>query len=485
MKFSIGRRGLRSRIMPSNSMTRVRRNNSMLVEDLEARRLLALSAYAQLINEDDALTKFPNITGKGVTVAVIDTGVDYNVPALGGGFGTGKKVIAGYDFFDNDSNPMDESGHGTSVAGVIAANKYTVNGVTYHGVAPDAKIVALRVGDDNGIPDSNIEKALQWVITNRTKYNISVVNLSLGFGNYVQSDSSSIYADEFKTLHDVGVFVTAASGNSNDQNSGPISQDGVAYPSADPNVFAVGAVDSSDVISSWTQRGEELDLLAPGVDIVMPKKGGGTVTEDGTSFASPYVAGTAALLKQADSTLGAGDIGSILMSSGKSNRDGDKETGNTTGLLFSRLDIDAALSMVSQRHATRTSINFGRVFDTALDSQGVLHVAFYDAVAGDLRYATRATNGLWSNSQVIDWKDDDGAQLSIAVDKTGKVGIGYFDNTNTAIKYAGFNGTTWSTTMIDSQKHVGTSPSLAFDIDGNGYLAYHRRSGGYLRLATL
>src|SRR5205823_320881 len=152
----------------------------------------------------------------------------------------------------------------------------------------------------------------------------------------------------------------------------------IAYPAADPNVFAVGAVDSSDTITSWSQRGEELDLLAPGVNIVMPKIGGGTVTEDGTSFASPYVAGAAALIKQADPNAKAGDIGSILMSSGVRNRDGDTETGNTTGLQFSRLDIDAALKLTAQRTGVYTTLGLGKVFDTALDSQGVLHAAFYD-----------------------------------------------------------------------------------------------------------
>src|SRR4051812_28540908 len=120
-----------------------------MIEQLETRTLFAWANYAQLVNQDDAAKDFSNITGAGTTVAVIDTGIDYTLPSLGGGFGGGinskNKVIGGYDFFANDSDPMDESGHGTNVAGVIAAKPFTVGGITYQGVAPNAKLVALRV----------------------------------------------------------------------------------------------------------------------------------------------------------------------------------------------------------------------------------------------------------------------------------------------------------------------------------------------------
>ena len=124
------------------------------------------------------------------------------------------------------------------------------------------------------------------------------------------------------------------------------------------------AVDSSDVITSWSQRGDELDLLAPGVNIVMPKLGGGYVTEDGTSFSSPHVAGAAALIKQLNPAALAGDIGSILMTSGKDNRDGDQESGNTTTLQYSRLDIDAALKLTGTRVGRHAAMDFGTNYHT-------------------------------------------------------------------------------------------------------------------------
>lgn len=459
------------------------RKRAMKIETLDARLLLAYSSYAQLVGQDDAISQYASLTGTGQTVAVIDTGVDYTHASLGGGFGAGKKVVAGYDFYANDADPMDEDGHGTMVAGAIAADPYTVGGVTYQGAAPDAQIVALRVGTETSISYTNIEKALQWVIEKWEDYGISVVNLSLGSGEYTDSETDATLSDEFETLKELGIFVVAASGNSNDQSSGPISQDGIAFPAADPNVFAVGAVNENDVITSWSQRGDELDLLAPGEDLVLPKMGGGTGAASGTSFASPYVAGVAALIKQVLPTANSGDIGSILMSSGTNNRDGSGESGNTTTLQFARLNIPSALALASTRNATNDSPNLGTIYDTALDNQGVLHAAFF--ANGKLAYATRSTDGLWSTATIVDASNNVGYFISIAVDNTGKVGISYFDNANTALKYAAFNGSAWTTTTVDSAKHTGTHTSLAFDIDGNAYIAYHKRSGGILKLATL
>src|SRR5688572_18128709 len=455
-------------------------------EMLEPRTLFAWSPAAQLVDQDAAAAGYPSLTGAGVTVAVIDTGINYNLAPLGGGIGSTKKVVAGFDFLDNDADPMDTDGHGTAVAAALAARSYTTGGITYQGVAPEAKLVALRVGSSDSIPVPNIEKALQWVITNYTTYGISIVNVSLGLGNYPDSNSGSILADEFARLRELGIFVVAASGNENDEDSGPISEDGVSYPAADPNVFAVGAVDASDVISTWTQRGDELDLLAAGVDIVLPNLDGTYEAMSGTSFAAPQVAGAAALIKQLDRRTLPGDIGSILMTSGAVNRDGDVEFGDTTGLLFSRLDIDAALSLTKNRIGRSSTINFGTRFDTALDSQGVLHAAWYDTSVGRVLYATRDVRGLWSYGYVVDQSSDVGANLSIAVDAGGHVGVGYFDVNNTSVKYASYDvNTGWLAVTVESDKHVGLSPSLAFDIDGNAYLAYYRRSGGDLKLAIL
>src|SRR4051812_35081733 len=101
------------------------------LEGLEARALFAMWGPADtLIGLDAIRANFPNVTGAGQTIAVLDTGIDYNDTALGGGFGAGHKVIAGWDFVNDDEDPMDTFGHGTEVASVIAANKFTVDGFT-------------------------------------------------------------------------------------------------------------------------------------------------------------------------------------------------------------------------------------------------------------------------------------------------------------------------------------------------------------------
>ncbi|MGB7159561.1 MAG: S8 family serine peptidase [Tepidisphaeraceae bacterium] len=463
-------------------------STSLSIESLEPRRLFAWADYAQLINQDLAATNFPNATGKGVTVAVIDTGINYGLPQLGGGIGPGFKVLGGHDFVDGDDQPIDSGGHGTAVAAAVAGSPWTVGGVTYQGIAPEANLVALRITKGGPFGDAVIEAALQWVIEHREEFNITVVNMSIGDSNKFNETHRDPKSDELKELARLGVFVAVASGNSNDGLEPPIHQDGISSPAADPNSFAVGAVDDGDVIADFAQRGTELDLLAPGVQVVLPGLHGGFEAMDGTSFASPMVAGAAALIKQLDLSALPRDIGSILMSSGARNLDGDNEDFGTSGLQFTRLDVDAALKLARQRIGKYQALDFGSTFDTAVDSQGILHAAWYDADNGRVLYSARDASGLWSNVYVVDDAGDVGANLSIAVDSLGHVGIGYFDSTNTALKYATMDadpGQGWVTQVIESSKHVGTSPSLGYDLQGNGYLAYYRRSGGDVKVATL
>src|SRR3989338_7120208 len=129
-----------------------------------------------------------NITGKGETACVIDSGIDYTHPDLGGCTndtflaGNCSKVIAGHDFKNNDTNPIDDQGHGTHVAGIIASTNET-----YRGVAPDATLVAIKVCDNTtggNCADEDIINGIDWCINNASKYNISVISMSLGGGSF-------------------------------------------------------------------------------------------------------------------------------------------------------------------------------------------------------------------------------------------------------------------------------------------------------------
>jgi subtilisin family serine protease len=467
------------RRLPTPNVTR-----KATVESLETRSLLATwSSYAQLVGQDDAASLYSSLTGKGQTVALIDTGIDYNNASLGGGFGAGHKVIAGYDFYQNDADPMDTDGHGTETAGMIAANSFTQGGVTYQGIAPDASLVALRVGTGEDITDARIEKALQWIITNYKTYGITVVNLSLGSGAYAAATTAnSQLADEFATLASLDIFVVAASGNNGTSQGGTVS-----YPAADPNVFAVGSITAADQISSFTQRGKELDLLAPGEDVVTTAKGGGYTTVDGTSFSSPLVAGVVALLRQAASSLSVKDLASVLRTSSTTQYDGDGDAGETTKEVYARLNIVAAITLASSLNSDG-DLDYilgskNSTFDSAYDASGILHLAYYDPARARLMFATQKSDGTWTTPVVVDKTGDRvGSQLSLAIDQTGKAAIAYYNATEGDLKYAWYTGTKWSNTTLDSNKTVGMNPSLVFSDAGDPRISYYKKNGGDLKL---
>jgi subtilisin family serine protease len=393
-----------------------------ITESLEPRRLLASTwgAAPQLIHQDLAATDFPSLTGKGVAVAVMDTGIDYTNPLLGGGFGPGHKVIAGHDFVDNDDDPIDTFGHGTNVAGIIAADRFEIGGQTYQGVAPDANLVALRVSDGtNPVTDATILSALQWIEQNYQTYNIAAVNVSFGSGTFTTDVTHQGVSEEYRKLHNLGILFVSPSGN-----GGTAGGEGINWPAADPAVTAVGSVNTADQISTFTQRGANLDLLAPGENVGTTKIGGGTQLVTLSSFSSPVVAGAAALLKQADPSLTARDELSILRAGGATHVD----TSFGPRQFYPRIDLENAIALAVRRAPDPASdvgaAGASTSSDLAYDPQGVLHFAYYDQNLRTIKYATRDTAGLWSATQVVDRGGDDvGATLSLALDPTGKPSI--------------------------------------------------------------
>src|SRR5438105_1010470 len=164
--------------------------------------------------------------------------------------------------------------------------------------------------------------------------------------------TSPEYSDELATLRQRGVLVVAASGN-----DGVVEPFGIEYPAADPSVFSVGAVDQFDRITEYTARAANLDYLAAGDDVATVSAGPNDFeTVSGTSFASPEVAGTVALMKEVNPGLRVGDEQSILRAGGVDNLDGDSEFGTVTHLTFPRLDVASAVKLAGSRLPTSLSM---------------------------------------------------------------------------------------------------------------------------------
>ncbi|MEV6104471.1 S8 family serine peptidase [Streptomyces sp. NPDC051940] len=174
-----------------------------------------------------------NVTGKGTTVAVLDTGVDYSHPDLGGAFGEGHKVVGGYDFVNDDADPMDDHSHGTHVAGIIAGKAAADGGVT--GAAPDAQIMAYKVLNADGYgPDSQIIAALEAAVDPANPHRADIVNMSLGDAQGTATDAVARAASAAAAS---GALVFAAAGNIPGYEL-------VGSPAAAPGVIAVGATTS-------------------------------------------------------------------------------------------------------------------------------------------------------------------------------------------------------------------------------------------------
>jgi len=214
------------------------------------------------------------VLGTGVRVAVVDTGIDHLHPDLSANF------AGGYDFVNNDADPMDDNGHGTHVSGTIAAVR---NGAGVLGAAPEADLYALKALGSNGSGSwSGILGALDWCVANR----ILVANFSLGSATY---PGTTVEAG-FDNAARAGVLLVAAAGNSG------AGTDTVNYPGKFASVVAVGSTTSTDQASSFSSTGPDVELAAPGSLIYSTTRGGGYGTLSGTSMATPHVAGVAALV---------------------------------------------------------------------------------------------------------------------------------------------------------------------------------------------
>jgi thermitase len=229
--------------------------------------------------------------GGGVIVAVIDSGVDSGHPEFSG------RLLPGFDARNGSSGAFDWNGHGTSVAGIIAAGNN--NGIGGSGICPDCRILPIRACDLYGrCDDASVVAGIYYAVDNGAR----VINLSLGGpGDSTALRAAVAYAGAR------GVLITAAAGN---EGGGAAAN----YPAAYPDVIAVAAGDRNDQIGQFSNSGNYVSLTAPGVEIVttLPNLGYGRTS--GTSAASPFVAGALALLAAARPELSADDLSCLLLS---------------------------------------------------------------------------------------------------------------------------------------------------------------------------
>jgi type VII secretion-associated serine protease mycosin len=232
-------------------------------------------------------------TGKPIVVAVVDTGVDGGHPDLAG------KTVPGFNAFANNGNANDDNGHGTAVAGLIAAN--TDNGIGIAGLCWGCRIMPIKsLNRNGGGSDATVASGIRWAVDNGAR----VINLSLGGSGESQTLREAV---DYALAR--GIVVIAASGNERQEGNAP------NYPAAYPDVLAVGATGNSDVITGFSNTGDYVDISAPGVGLWSTLPGGGYGPPNGTSFSSPHVAGAAGLVLSVRPDLGYYDVGCVLMAS--------------------------------------------------------------------------------------------------------------------------------------------------------------------------
>lgn len=278
-------------------------------------------------------------TGQGVVVAVLDTGVNED------GFDSfSGRVIQGRDFFNRDDDSSDDNGHGTHVAGTVA--QATNNGIGVAGVAFDTTILALKVLGrfGRGNTDAVID-GIRWAADNGAQ----IINLSFG-----GPDKSDILEETINDIYDIGIVFVAAAGN----GSGP-----VAFPAAYESVIAVGSVRFDETLSFFSSFGKEIDVVAPGGDLSVDQNSDGfadgilqetfrkgffrrnkftwdIIQLQGTTQASPHVAGVAALILEKNPAFTPDEVRNAINSTAKDLGKPGKDNKFGWGLI----DAAAALS---------------------------------------------------------------------------------------------------------------------------------------------
>lgn len=369
--FSIVRTGIKSTTIAEDDTPVDGTSTGGTVSSEKTAPLLAVGPQAISPQADSVLVetdqfradpRFAGIDGRGVSVVVIDTGIDLDHPFFGPDAdhnGVADRIVFSYDFAGaNDADASDRHGHGSNVSSIVGSQDGT-----YTGMAPGVNIIALKVFSDagNSASSSDIAEALDWVVAHRAVYNIVAVNLSLGFGNNQNRPSASPWASQFATLAANNTTIVAASGNS----FATYQTQGVSSPASDPNAWSIGAVwdrdaggfawsggaidysTGADRITSFSQRSSSMTtIFAPGGRITGANWDGGTVSYSGTSQATPHIAGLVADMQQlalrvSGHLLSVDRLKQDMIAGSVTIYDGDDEDDNVSNTLTAYHRVDA------------------------------------------------------------------------------------------------------------------------------------------------
>ncbi len=296
-----------------------------------------------------------NLTGTGQTVCIIDTGINYSHQDFGGCntsefiAGDCAKVIGGWDFCSNDNvfctgednDPMDVHGHGTEVSGIVTASG------EINGVGPGTNIVMMKAANSSGVFFTiDLLAAIDRCVINASAFNISVISMSLGGGqysNYCDSDSLDNIAITTSINNAVAnnISVVIATGNTGEF---PNPADGISSPSCIQNATRVTASDKSDAYANYAFRHANFPdiLVAPGSSINSTSLSGTYIVDSGTSLAAPMVSGAIAIINQylriSGQTKTTDEIEDVLNDTGVVLYDSSE-----SGYNFSRIDIYSAI----------------------------------------------------------------------------------------------------------------------------------------------
>lgn len=317
------------------------------------------------------------LTGTGVKIGILDSGVDSRHPDLQKRVAGGTCLMTIVDPAGCPDSYNDDSGHGTHVAGIIAANNNTFGTV---GVAPSASLYAIKVLDENGRGStSTLIAGVEWAMRQK----VDILNISITAPIYETS-----LEEIMKKAYNAGILIVGAAGNTGPPVSG--SSSSVEYPAKFDSVIAVSSIDQYDKIDPLSSLGKEVELAAPGVKIYSTYPDSDYTTSSGTSMAAPYVSGLAALYKEKYPEMTNVQIRALLQKNAKDLGAAGRDTYFGYGLV----QVD------------KNPINHGIELPYTTDSKGMLTVDTSDLTARFGAYNVyRGDNLVGKNETADEWVD--------------------------------------------------------------------------------